>query len=344
MSDLALSVEELTSERASRGLQVAIVGVGAAGTHLLSNAISGGVSPKDCVAVGTDPDQLAESRAQNKVLLTESICRNSPLNAQSMAYRVTPFTRGSDFAILLAGLGGFTGTVAAPAIAQLNRSHVRPVVSVVALPFFHERERRFVALRGLKRMVESCDCTVVIDNAVERRANSDFVRGADELCGLAVRALSEVVSVVSPMVTQRILGILGLGQIATVCVAPMGLDERVQSVIIDALGMPSANLALSKAKGAVVLLRGLEPLSTGQAAQVYEAVASLVGHDIEFVQVNAGSAPSPSVLVFLSGYSYEIALGAFTDLIEDLYDIEYGVPRDRVKISLPVGLYEMEGF
>jgi hypothetical protein len=193
-------------------------------------------------------------------------------------------------------------------------------------------------------MVESCDCTVVIDNAVEHRATSGLERRADETAGLAVRALSEVVAMGSPMVSQRILRILALGQVATVCVAHVGFNERVQSAIIDALGTPSANLALSKAKGAVVLLRGLEPLSAGQAAQVYEAVASLVGHDIEFVQVSTGSASSPSVLVFLSGYSYGMALGALVDLIEDLYDIEYGVAQGPAEIGLPVPLYQMEGF
>ncbi len=343
-----MSVEELSSERVSRGLQVAIVGVGGAGNNLLSKVISRGVSPKDCVAVATNPNQLAESRAHHKVLLTDSTGRNQSggrsSNVQSMAHRVSPFTSNSDFTILLAGLGGVTGTTAAPVIAQLNRDQVRSVVSVVALPFIHERERRFVALRGLKRMVESCDCTVVIDNAVEHRATSGLERRADETAGLAVRALSEVVAMGSPMVSQRILRILALGQVATVCVAHVGFNERVQSAIIDALGTPSANLALSKAKGAVVLLRGLEPLSAGQAAQVYEAVASLVGHDIEFVQVSTGSASSPSVLVFLSGYSYGMALGALVDLIEDLYDIEYGVAQGPAEIGLPVPLYQMEGF
>jgi cell division GTPase FtsZ len=97
-----------------------------------------------------------------------------------MAYRVAPFTRESDFTILLAGLGGATGTLAGPLIAQWHRNQVRPVVSVVALPFIHERERRFVALRGLKKMVEACDCTVIVDNSIEKPALLNSERVADE--------------------------------------------------------------------------------------------------------------------------------------------------------------------
>jgi cell division protein FtsZ len=344
-----LSVEEVTAERPSRVLQVAIVGVGGAGNSLLSQAINQGVSPKNCVAVNTDRSQLSESQAQNKVLLSESAGNNrirsadGPANFQLLAHRVAPFTQESDFTILLTGLGGVTGTSAAPLIAQLNRNQVRPVVSVVALPFIHERERRFMALRGLKKMVEACDCTVVIDNAAEFRRSSDSECAADETAGFAVRGLSDVVGIGRPLVSQRILSILSLGQVATVCIAPVSSNDRVQSDVIDALRMPSANLPLTKAKGAVMLFRGVEPLSAGEATHAYEAVSSLVGHEVEFVHVSTRSAATSSLAVFLTGYSYGMALGAFVDLIEDLYDMEYGIESGPAEIGLPLRLYQMEG-
>jgi cell division GTPase FtsZ len=309
--------------------------VGGAGNSLLSHAISEGLNPRNCVAVNTDRNQLSESQAQNKVLLTDNI--------RFPAYRVAPFTQESDFTILLTGLGGVTGTSAAPLIAQSNRNQVRPVVSVVALPFIHERERRFMALRGLKRMVEACDCTVVIDNAAELRCSSGSERAADETAGFVVKGLSEVVAMGEPLVSQRMLRILGLGQVATVCTAFVGSNDEIQSSVIDALRMPSANLPVTKAKGAVLLFRGVEPLSAGQASHAYETIASLVGHDVEFIHVNARSAEISSLSVFLTGYSYGTALGAFVDLIEGLYDMEYGIEAGSSEIGLPVRLYQMEG-
>jgi len=344
-----LSVEEVASQRPSRGLQIAIVGVGGAGNSLLSRAISEGVSPKNCVAVNTDPGQLSESSAQNKVLFagssgsSRSGSADSRSRIQSLAHRVAPFTRESDFTILLTGLGGVTGTSAAPLIAQLNRDEVRPVVSIVALPFIHERERRFVALRGLRQMVEACDCTVVIDNAAEFGRVSDSERAADETAGFAVRSLSEVVAMGRPLVSYRILKILSLGQIGTVCFAPVISNERVQSAVIGALRTPSASLTASKARGAVLLYRGVEPLSSGQVARAYEAVSSLVGHDVEFVHVSTISAASSSLSVFLTGYSYDMVLGAFVEMIEDLYDMEYGTDSGPAELGLPVRLYQMEG-
>src|SRR5437870_13470281 len=89
---------------------------------------------------------------------------------------------------------GGTGTESAPIIAQRSRTPVRPVVSVVAIPFIHERERRFIALRGLKRMVEACDCTIVIDNGLDRGYLSAASRTTDETASIAVRSLTELLS------------------------------------------------------------------------------------------------------------------------------------------------------
>ena len=259
-----------------------------------------------------------------------------------MACRVSPFTRESDFTILLAGLGGATGTKAAPLIAQWHRDRVRPIVSVVALPFIHERERRFVALRGLKKMVESCDCTVIVDNSIQKPALLNSDRVADETAALAVRNLSEVVASGNQMLSQQILNILSLGAVATVCIAPVQASERIQSAVSDALTTPSASIPLSKAKGAVLLFRGIEPLSNGHAAQAYEAIASLVGHDVDFVHVSTKAQAQSSLSIFLSGYTYDMALGTVDDMIEDLYDMEYGIDPGQTRVRVRMPLYEME--
>ena len=330
-------------------MQVAIVGVGGAGNNILSQAITTGLSPRNCVAVNTDRNRLSQSLARNKILLGESdevgrVLNNFSSRMERMVHRVGPFTRESDVTILLTGLGGVTGTTAAPAIAQLNRDQVRPVVSVVALPFIHEREKRFVALRGLKRMVESCDCTVVVDNAVQLKHLSGSDRTADETACLAVKGLSEIVARENSDVSRRILSVLGIGQVATACTSPVTSADRIQSAVMDALRTPSANLPLSKAKGAVVVYHGQERLSQGQTALTYEAVSSLVGHDVEFAHASIRTDEDPLLMVLLSGYSYGTCIGAFVDLIEDVYDMEYGMPAGSREVYLTTRLYQMEEF
>ena len=313
---------------------------------MISHAIGGGINPGDCVAVNTDSVQLSKSMAQNKVLLGEMLERNvrekKGNHPQLSLQRLTPFTQRSDLTILVAGLGGVTGTATAPLIAQWNRTEVRPVISVVAIPFIHERERRFVALRGLKRMVESCDCTMVIDNSMQRESSAHSERVADDTASNAVRGLSEVVATSDRRTRGKILETLCLGSIATICTSTLESRDTIQSAVISALRTPSANLPLSKAKGAVLLFRGPEPLSTVQAAHACDTITSLVGHDVRFVQESIRHLSQPSVSIFLSGYTYDMTLGAFVDFIEDLYDIEYRVGSLATPLGLRIPLYQME--
>jgi cell division GTPase FtsZ len=345
---IAMAAEEVTvMSPSSKGTHVAIVGIGGAGNNLLSHAITRGIDPENCVAVSTDRNQLSGSRAENKVLLNpgegESQWSRTRLDkVELLAHRVSPFTQQSDFTILLTGLGGVTGTRTAPVIAQLHHSMLRPVVSVVALPFIHERERRFVALRGLKRMVESCDCTVVIDNAVQHKILDNVARTADETAALAVRGLSDSISMSSPIGKKEILNTLALGPVATVCMASIGNMNDVQSAVIDALRTPSSNLPLSQTKGVVMLYRGPQSLSADRAQLAYETVCSLVGKQVEFRYVNSKTNAKPTLSLFLTGYSYGVALEAFVDLIQDLYDMEYGLNPASSSLGLPLRLYQME--
>lgn len=344
-----MSTEELVSSRlSSPDPKVSIVAVGDAGNNLLSHAIGNGLSPDKCVAVNSDRNQLSRSPARNKVLLeglhTDCAAGEPGIkNGLSLSTRrVTPFTESSDFTIVVVGLGGETGTGAAPLIAHWSRSQVHPVVSVVAIPFIHERERRFIALRGLKKMVDACDCTVVIDNSVENGLASLEDRRADRLASLAVSGLTEVVSRMNPVRKQEFRRIVSLGPIATLCFAPVRPGDTAQSTVFMALKNPSARFPIDKTRGGFLIYKGSREVSDGYAAQAYETLASLAGHDIEFSYGSVESASDPSVCLLLTGYEYGTAVRAFVEFIEDLYDIEYGQTRKESLVRVQMPLFQME--
>ena len=347
-----MSAEEISSDErlANPTLRVSVVGVGGAGNNLLSHAIGGGVSPSRCVAVNTDRGQLSRSLARNKVYLDDTVTataakvvtrRDDQRTFQSAAHRVTSYTDGSDFTIVVAGLGGGTETQSAPIIAERSRTPVRPVVSVVAIPFIHERERRFIALRGLKRMVEACDCTIVIDNALNRDYLSTSKRTTDETASIAVRSLTELLSGAEDVEARDILEVLSKGDLATVCNFALRTGDTLQSSVIEALRTPSANLPLNSAKGALLLYRGPATLSTAQFAQAYDTLVSIVGSDLAFVHGSVYKSSEPSVCLFLTGYNYGTALTGFIDFVE-LYDAEYGQEEGDELTTLSVPLYQME--
>ena len=345
-----MSEEELISPRSSSASRVSIVGIGGAGNNILNHAISAGAKPSDCVAVNTDRGQLSRSPAENKVLLEGKPIESSLSSFQTIdyrrvrqltAHRVKPFTEASDCTILLAGLGGETATEAAPAIAQCTRTSVRPVISIVAIPFIHERERRFIALRGLKHMVDSCDSTIVIDNAMDNRVSGSSKLQADEEAAAAVRILTDLMSGVDPNFLMEALRIMSLGPIACVCSADLNPGETIQGAVIRALRAPSANMPLTKTTGAILLHRGPVNKGDGEMQQAYDALVSLIGNDIAFLQAGVQSS-SQSVSLLLTGYDYGTAVRSFVNFIEDLYDVEYGDSTGDSTLGFHMPLFQME--
>src|SRR3989441_9106248 len=145
----------------SHGSQVAIVGVGGAGNNLLSQAIDGGISPRNCVAVNTDRSQLSESRAQNKVFLADCFETSSQLSrqrgaqSQLLAYRVAPFTQESDFTILLAGLWGGARAKGGPPLSPMHKEQGKAPGSLFLFSFIYLRGGTFLGFFGVEKKGEA---------------------------------------------------------------------------------------------------------------------------------------------------------------------------------------------
>jgi cell division GTPase FtsZ len=187
-------------------------------------------------------------------------------------------------------------------------------------------------------MVEACDCTIVIDNGIDRDYLSTATRTTDETASIAVRSLTELLSGAEDVEARDILEVLSKGDLATVCNFTLRTGDTLQSSVIQALRTPSANLPLKKAKGALLLYRGPATLSTAQFAQAYDALVSLVGSDLSFIHGSIYTQSEPSVCLFLT---YGTALEGFIDFVE-LYDAEYGQEEGETLTTLSVPLYQME--
>jgi len=350
-----LSEEELTHTRFDQNQtpRISIVAIGGAGNKLLANVIdSGDIGPEQCVAVNTDRGQLSRSLASNKVLLGEDIVDGRGAFGsvsigrralQLSAHRVTSFVDASDMTIILVGFGGGTGTAAAPLVAQWARTQIKPVVAVVALPFTHERERRFIALRGLKKMADACDCTVVVDNAMSLDGSEEVDgRLADITAVTAVRSLTEALSSLDPSVAKNILQTLVLGPISSVYTYQMRPEESLGTAIVETLRTPSSNLPLSRAQGAVLLYTGPIPIGPSQAARAYDVLSSITGRKLSFVYRSTVKASPPTLCLLLTGYDYGSSLGSFVELLTDLYDVEYEQSTGGLDAPLPLQLYQLE--
>jgi cell division protein FtsZ len=153
---------------------IAIVGVGGAGTNVLNHIghVHGDIVRR--IALNTDAQTLTQVDADERFCIGESITQGMGAGgqpeigeraAEASRHHVAGLVRGSDLVFVLAGLGGGTGTGAAPVIAQAARESGALTIGMVTLPFaFEGVRRRHVAQAGLVHLAQSVDALIILPN------------------------------------------------------------------------------------------------------------------------------------------------------------------------------------
>ncbi len=200
---------EQSSERPAR---IKVIGVGGAGGNAVNNMIEGGLENMvEFVVANTDLQALCRSRAEQKVQLGENVTRGLGAGGdpeigrksalEDMA-RLGELLQESDMIFIACGLGGGTGTGAAPIIAQVAREIGALTVAVSTLPFnFEGRKRRRRAQEGLEALSEEVDTLIKIPNqklleVVDQSVTvTDAFRLADQVLLDAVRGITELIQI-----------------------------------------------------------------------------------------------------------------------------------------------------
>jgi cell division protein FtsZ len=153
--------------------KIAIIGVGGCGNNTINRLMSLGIGGAECLAINTDIQHLDIIHADKKVLIGDKITRglgagNVPYIGKDAMLESAPAVErlisGMDIVFVTAGMGGGTGTGAAPVVAELARKNGAIVVGVVTMPFRHEKGRFEYAIKGLNDMRRATHTTVIIDN------------------------------------------------------------------------------------------------------------------------------------------------------------------------------------
>ncbi len=187
-----------------------VIGVGGAGCNAINRMINEGIRNVDFIAVNTDIQALNKNLAPNKLDIGSRLTRGLGAGAkpeigekaaQEDIEEIRALLEGADMVFITAGMGGGTGTGAAPIFAQVAKEVGALTVAVVTLPFdFEGRKRHDVALQGIERLKEHVDTMLVISNSrifkvIERRAGvKDAFNKIDEVLKQAVQGISSIIS------------------------------------------------------------------------------------------------------------------------------------------------------
>ncbi len=188
---------------------IKVVGVGGAGGNALNCMVQSGVQNIEYIAVNTDAKALNNSKASTRIQIGAKLTRgrgagNKPAvgasSAEENAEEIESALRGADMVFITAGMGGGTGTGAAPVVARIAKDAGILTVAVVTKPFAFEREQKMIqAEKGIEELKKYVDSLIVIPN--EKLLDGDdkpltmresFAR-ADEILEKGVRSISDLI-------------------------------------------------------------------------------------------------------------------------------------------------------
>jgi len=188
---------------------IIIIGVGGGGGNALNHIIESGVQGVEFVAANTDKRALDANKAPHKIVLGEKLTKGHGAGADPQVGmdaaresldRIREYVTGADMIFVTAGMGGGTGTGAAPIIAEVAREMGILAVGVVTTPFSFELKRRFeVAQGGIAKLREKVDALLIVENdlllklADDKLKTTDAYSMADEVLRQAVQGVTDLI-------------------------------------------------------------------------------------------------------------------------------------------------------
>jgi len=202
---------EIRNNEADTTAKILVIGVGGAGNNAVNRMIEENILGVEFVCVNTDKQHLKNCKAPLCIQIGEKLTKGLGAGAQpeigqkaaeESREQLTEVIRGADMVFVTCGMGGGTGTGAAPVIAQIAKDMGILTVGIVTKPFkFEAKTRMMNALNGIERLKEHVDTLIVIPNdklleIVDRRTTMpDALRKADEVLQQGVQGITDLINV-----------------------------------------------------------------------------------------------------------------------------------------------------
>lgn len=280
---------------------IKVIGVGGGGNNAVNRMIEHGVEGVEFIAVNTDAQALNLSSAEVKLQIGTKLTRGLGAGAnpevgkkaaEESREQLEEALRGADMVFVTAGMGGGTGTGAAPVIAQVAKDLGALTVGVVTRPFtFEGRKRQTQAIGGITAMKESVDTLIVIPNdklleIVDKNTPMlEAFREADNVLRQGVQGISDLIAVpglinldfadVKTIMSNRGSALMGIG-ISTG-------ENRASEAAKKAISSPLLETSIDGAKGVLMNITGGSNLSLFEVQEAADIVASASDEDVNMI-------------------------------------------------------------
>ena len=283
----------------TKGTIIKVVGVGGAGGNAVQHMINKGVSGVEFIVANTDAQALTLSKAHNVIQIGESGlgAGMKPALGRQLAEetreRIEDALRGAHMVFIAAGMGGGTGTGAAPIVAQVAKELGALTVAVVSKPFTYEGKKCMdIANEGLDELSKHVDSLIVILNEkleeiYEDDSMADWLQHADDVLNNAVAGIAEIINVpghinvdfndVKTIMAEQGKAMMGTAVASGVDRARIAAEQAIASPLLDGID-------LSGARGVLVNVTGSRSLKGKDVKDVMATVRAFAADDASIAQ------------------------------------------------------------
>lgn len=290
---------EIKTNDADAAAKIIVVGVGGAGNNAVNRMIDESIDGVEFIGINTDKQALQLCKAPKLLQIGEKLTKGLGAGAkpeigekaaEESSEEVTSALKGADMVFVTCGMGGGTGTGAAPVVAKIAKDMGILTVGVVTKPFRFEAKARMInALNGIERIKDNVDTLIVIPNdklleIVDRRTTMpDALKKADEVLQQAVQGITDLINV--PAVIN-----LDFADVQTVMkekgIAHIGIgygkgDDKASEAVKMAVESPLLETTISGATHVIINVSGDITLADASDAAGY--VQELAGDEVNII-------------------------------------------------------------
>jgi cell division protein FtsZ len=281
--------------------RIKVVGVGGGGSNAVNRMIEEGMAGIEFLAINTDAQALLLSNAPTRVRIGDKLTRGlgaggNPEQGQKAAEEsaedLYTVLRGTDMAFIAAGMGGGTGTGAAPIIAQIAKEVGALTIGVVTRPFTFEGAKRAAgAEAGIAKLKEQVDTLIVIPNdrllqiADKKSSLQEAFRQADDVLRQGIQGISELITVpgLINLDFADVRTIMAEGGAALMAVGRASGEDRARVAAEQAISSQLLDITIDGARGILFNVTGGPGLSLFEVNQAAAIIKETAHPDVNLI-------------------------------------------------------------
>src|SRR5688572_12039981 len=291
----------MAQARMSHGAVIKVVGVGGGGMNAVNRMMESGLTGVEFIAMNTDAQALDLSLAPTRLQVGEALTKGLGVGgnpevgrnaAEESRQDIKKLLEGADMVFITAGMGGGTGTGAAPIVAEIARDAGALTIGVVTKPFSFEGPRRArLAEEGVAGLRTRVDTSIVIPNdrlltVAERRAKLvDAFRMADDILRQGVQGVSDIITIpglmnvdfadVKTIMTNAGTAIMGIGHASG--------DNRAAEAAEQAIASPLLETSIDGARGVLLNITAGTDLTLDELYEASNVVSRATDAEDAFI-------------------------------------------------------------